>query len=84
MRYLKYLNGRKTLINLYKSINRLLLEYGCVLFLIKTLLKKFNMMLHTGALYNTSKEKLLQELSWEMLSDRRKYNQLLLFFQNTA
>ena len=32
MRYLKYLNGRKTLINLYKSINRLLLEYGCVIF----------------------------------------------------
>ena len=35
----------------------------------------------TGALYNTSKEKLLGEVGWVSLSERRKYHKLIMFFK---
>ena len=89
MKRLKYLLGRTTLVNLYKSIIRPVLEYANII--IDNCLKYDKKLIEsvqydaarvcTGALYNTSKEKLLGEVGWVSLSERRKYHKLIIFFK---
>ena len=87
MKRLKYLLSRKTLTHLYKSLIQPILEYGCIIFDNCTahdssLIEKVQYdaaRVCTGAMYNTSKVKLLNELGWETLSERRKYFKLIMF-----
>ena len=89
MKRLKYLLGHTTLVNLYKSIIRPVLEYANII--IDNCTKYDKKLIEsvqydaarvcTGALYNTSKEKLLGEVGWVSLSERRKYHKLIMFFK---
>ena len=86
---LKYLLGFTTLINLYKSIIHPVLEYANII--IDNCTKYDKKLIEsvqydaarvcTGALYNTLKVKLLGEVGWVSLFQRRKYHKLIMFFR---
>ena len=81
MKRLKLLLCRNTLVHIYKTMVRPILEHGCVFFDSGTvhdcdLLESVQydaVRVCTGALWNTSKSKLLNELGWSLLSVRRQY-----------
>ena len=85
MKHLKYLLGRTTLVNLYKSIMQPVLEYANIIIYNYT---KYDKKLIesvqydvtrvcTGALCNTSKEKLLGEVGLVSLSEGENIINLL-------
>ena len=91
LRRFKFKLSRKTLIRLYFSIVRPILEYGCVIFdncgkglsdLIESI-QYDAAKICTGALRHTSHIRLLQELGWPTLANRRKYFKLILFYKMT-
>ena len=85
----KYKLSRKSLVKLYCSMIRPILEYGCVLFdnCGKVLSDRLESIQYnaakicTGALKHTSHVNLLRELGWSTLADRRKYFKLVLFYK---
>ena len=89
LRRFKHRLSRKTLVRLYLSLVRPILEYGCVLFDncgqgLSDLLESIQFeaaKICTGALRHTSRVKLLQELGWPTLANRRKYFKLVLFYK---
>ncbi len=80
---------RRTLDILYKSMVRPLLEYGDVIFVNCTQedasrLERAQVeagSVISGAMNGTSHEKILLELSWDTLADRRTLHQLVLFYK---
>ena len=88
MKRFKYIMGRNSLIHLYKTVVLPIMEYGCILFdncskADQDLLESVQLSaarVCTGALQNTSKIKLLDELGWATLAVRRKYFKLVMFF----
>ena len=89
MKRFKYIFNRDTLVYFYKSLVRPILEYACIIFDNCTI-KDQNLIesiqleaarVCTGALWNTCKVKLLDELGWEPLSVRRAYHKLVMFYK---
>ena len=89
MRRLKYVLSRQTLVKLYTTLIRPILEYGCIIFdnctvrdqeLLETV-QLDAARICTGSLWNTNKAKLLQELGWVKLSKRRHYHKLVMFYK---
>jgi exonuclease III len=80
---------RRTLIHLYKSIVRPVLEYGCVLYdnIDQVYINKIERVQRSAALvctggYSlTSNECLLNELGWDKLETRRSIFRLVLFYK---
>ena len=87
IRRLKQVLSRKVKETLYKSLVLPIVEYGSVLFVncsaaLKLRLEGLNRnaaVIITGAFKNTSFVKLLDELGWNSLEDRRKLARLTLF-----
>ena len=83
LKHLKFLLGKNTLIHLYKTMIRHILEYGCIVFdNCSSSVQYEAARVCTGALWNTNKLKLLEELGWSLMSKRRKYFKLCMFFQD--
>ena len=89
MRRLKYVLSRQTLVKLYTTLIRPILEYGCIIFdnctvrdqeLLETV-QLDSARVCTGSLWNTNEAKLLQELGWVKLSKRRHYHKLVMFYK---
>ena len=89
LRRFKFKLSRKSLVRLYLSMIRPILEYGCVIFdncgqglsdLIESIQYEAAKIC-TGALRHTSHAALLQELGWPTLASRRKYFKLVLFYK---
>ena len=81
MKRLKYVLGRGSLQKLYLTMIRRILEYGCILFdncctcdydLLESV-QYDAARACIGAMWNTNRQKLLDELGWEKLSNRRRY-----------
>jgi hypothetical protein len=91
LRLIKNLVPRKTLINLYKSIIRPLVEYSCAVFdnisIVDSLrlekLQRTAAIICTGAYSLTSTDLLLKDLGWDRLSIRRKYYRMTLMYKIT-
>jgi hypothetical protein len=89
MKKLKYKLDRKSLEMIYFGFVRPSLEYGDLLFagapdchLAKLDKLQYLAMLYvTGARAKTSTDKLLKELEWQMLSDRRDIHSLILLYK---
>ena len=89
MKRLKYLLGRKSLMLVYKTMIRPIMEYACIIFdncnaNDRDLLESVQYdaaRVCLGALCNTSKTKLLDELGWDGLSERRRYYKLIAFYK---
>ncbi len=89
MRKIKTLVPRKTLENLYKTLIRPILEYGCVIFdgMTENLSNRLENiqrqagLVCTGAFRNTSTHALLHETGWDTLANRRKYYKLILMYK---
>ena len=89
MKRLKYKLSRRTLVTLYTTLVRPVLENGSILY--DNCTAQDSDMLEavqleaarvcTGALWNTSREKLLMELGWDRLHTRRKYFKLNTFYK---
>ena len=89
MKRLKYVLGRGSLQKLYSSMIRPILEYGCILFdgcsardydLLESV-QYDAARVCIGAMWNKNRQKLLVELGWEKLSNRRRYFKLLMFYK---
>ena len=86
---LKFFLGRKSLTHIYITMIRPILEYGCILY--DNCTRQESELLESvqyeaarvciGALWNTSKIKLLQKLGWCSLSIRRRYYKLYTLFK---
>ena len=89
LKRLKFSMGRNSLIHIYQTMIRPILEYGCIIYDNCTsgeaeLLESVQLdaaRVCTGALWNTSKHKLLEELGWATLSIRRKFFKLCTLFK---
>ena len=89
LRRLKYKLSRQTLIRLYSTMIRPILEYGCVLFdnCTENLSQSIEAVQYEaariclGATRYTPRVLLLEELEWQTLANRRKYFKLILFFK---
>ena len=89
LKRLKFSMGRNSLIHIYQTMIRPILEYGCIIYDNCTcgeaeLLESVQLdaaRVCTGALWNTSKYKLLEELGWATLSTRRKFFKLCTLFK---
>ncbi len=87
IRRLRSVIGRTVKETLYKSLVLPLVEYGCVLFdncsaALKLRLERLHRhaaVIVTGAFKNTSFARLLSELGWDSLDDRRKLARLSLY-----
>ena len=98
LKLLKVSMGRNSLIHIYQTMIRPILEYGCIIYDNCTsgeaeLLESVQLdaaRVCTGALWNSSKYKMLKELGWATLSTRGKFFKLciclksiMIFFLNT-
>ena len=89
LKRLNFSMGRNSLIHIYQTMIRPILEYGCIIYDNCTsgeaeLLESVQLdaaRVCTGALWNTSKHKLLEELGWATLSIRRKFFKLCTLFK---
>jgi hypothetical protein len=89
LKRISYMVPRKTLIHLYKSIIRPVLEYGCVVFdnidqrKVNTLesVQRNAGLICTNGYKSTSHNKLLRELGWQKLETRRTVFRLLLLYK---
>lgn len=88
-KYIRWLFPRPTLITIYKSLVRPILEYADVIFdnctlkqsLLLERVQRRAALLCTGAYRHTNQEKLLSELGWECLSVRRKKHRLIMLYK---
>ena len=73
----------------YMTIIRPILQYGCILF-DNCNIQEMELLdsvqydaarVCTGAICNTNKEKLLNELGWQKLSTRRQFHKLVMFYK---
>ena len=89
MRLILFKINRNTLVKLYKSLIRPLMEYADVVWdgccenvsdLLESVQYEFAKV-GTGAMKGTGRQRLLEELAWESLKTRRSVHKLVLFFK---
>ena len=89
MKRLSKLVPRKSLINIYKTLIRPIMEYACVVFdnipecqsLKLDSIQRSAAISCTGAYNLTNSTALINEIGWESLKIRRKFQRLMLFFK---
>ena len=91
LRLIQKLVPRKTLVNLYKTMVRPVIEYACAVYdnlnLYETVrlerIQRNAALIVTGAFTRTATDKLLEDLGWNSLADRRKFYRMSTMYKIT-